>query len=234
MTLLLVSTGIAASLKRWGKKPKYQSYLYRQSTKLFPILLLIVCFRGFAYESFRIPTGSMIPTLHIGENIVVSRHAYNLKVPGTSFNLLKVGDPARGDVVVFRYPPQPNILYIKRVIGIPGDVVRYENKRFSVNGKPIMDTVANSNADSLISYTEEIGGHRYVVQVNKEKPNKPKTWHIPEGNYFVAGDNRDESRDSRVWGLVPEDNLIGKAKYVWSKFEGFPSLPDLSNNRVIQ
>lgn len=234
LTLALSVSGIAFCMKRWSKKPRYQSKSFRLAASFFPALIVIVMVRGMLFEPFHIPTGSMIPTLLIGENILVSRHSYNITVPWLARPLIKVASPKRGDVVVFKYPPQPNILYVKRIIGLPGDVIRYEGKRFYINGNPLSEPGIEFSDQGIGRFKETVEGHTYIAQITAEVVDTGGEWSIPEGQYFVAGDNRDDSRDSRVWGLVPAENMIGKAEYVLMKTNGWTSMPDFSSARVIQ
>ena len=234
MPLALIVSGTAFCLKRWGKKTKYQGRFFREASRIFPVLVLIGIFRSTIYEPFVIPTGSMIPTLQIGENILVSRYAYNIKIPGTSIELAQIATPSRGDVVVFKYPPQPNILYIKRVLGVPGDVVKYESKRFYVNGEALSKPLTEFSGQGTATLTESIEGRSYTAQIMNGVDDQGGEWRVPEGQYFVVGDNRDDSRDSRVWGMVPERNLIGKAEYVWMKTNGWKRFPEFSVARAIK
>ena len=230
MILAVPATGLVFVLKQWSKNPKYQTGIYRQAAKLFPVLFLIVSVRELAYTPFQIPTGSMRPALQIGEHILVSRHAYDLKIPGTSISVQRLGTPKRGEVIVFKYPPQPSILYVKRVVGLPGDVVRYDNKRLFVNGEALtqLDTVIGQQ------FIETNGDRAYTAQIDQAVDDDGGEWSVPVGHYFVVGDNRDGSRDSRVWGFVPEHHLIGRAEYVWVKTNGWGRLPDFSVARAVQ
>ena len=192
----------------------------------FPVLLVVIILRSFVAEPFRIPSGSMIPTLHIGDFILVEKYAYGVRLPVTHTKILDVADPERGDVMVFRYPKNPAINYIKRVIGLPGDRISWtEDKKLIVNDKQV------SYADPQEIQVNTPYGERPARIYQETLPNKEgevkhaiqifgglsKTTDIvvPENSYFVMGDNRDNSSDSRVWGFVPKENIVGKAIYVW-------------------
>lgn len=190
----------------------------------FPILLVVLLVRSFVAEPFRIPSGSMIPTLEVGDFLVVSKYNYGLRVPILNQKIIPTGTPQRGDVVVFRYPEEPKIDFIKRVIGIPGDVVESIGNQLYLNGVAL----ATAN-QALASYQSEDGRSFPVVTMDETLDGKTHKiqrdtvggivgdWRarVPEGHYFVLGDNRDHSKDSRFWGFVPDENLIGKAQFIW-------------------
>jgi signal peptidase I len=195
----------------------------------FPVLLLILLFRSFVAEPFKIPSGSMMPTLLVGDFILVNKFAYGLRLPVLNKKILAVGEPKRGDVFVFRYPQDPKQDYIKRVVGLPGDEITYRNKTLYVNGVEVPET-------GVGPYTgpAEFGRDFSSAQVKLEKlgdvehrimemPNvwvgHEGTWKVPEGQYFAMGDNRDNSADSRFWGFVPEQNLVGKAFVIWMNWD---------------
>jgi len=189
----------------------------------FPILFFILILRSFVIEPFRIPSGSMIPTLEVGDFILVKKYAYGLRLPILHKKILETGNPKRGDVVVFRYPPEPEKNYIKRLIGLPGDHIEWtKNKKLIINGTAV-EYASNG--------THNIKDRRSRVIVDKLKETLPNDdahdlilfkgstiadkWDVPAGHYFMMGDNRDGSSDSRSWGFVPEENLVGKASLVW-------------------
>ena len=204
------------------------------SRAFFPVLAIVLVIRSFWLEPFRIPSGSMMPTLLVGDFILVEKYAYGLRFPVWHFNMTNSDGPERGDVIVFRYPRDESQDYIKRVIGLPGDHIAYYNKRLSINGEPLKATsdglyegLGESNgmlnaggcdragARCEVIF-EENGDLSYTVMTNPSSAysiNGEIT--VPEGHYFVMGDNRDHSNDSRVWGFVPEQNLVGKATRVW-------------------
>src|SRR5215470_19542421 len=194
----------------------------------FPVLLLILLFRSFLAEPFKIPSGSMMPTLLVGDFILVNKFAYGLRLPVLNTKILSVGEPRRGDVFVFRYPENPKEDYIKRVIGVPGDEITYRNKTLFINGKEIPESYlgpytgpsepTNRMTGAQVKM-EQLEGvdHRIMelpVQIGHEG-----TWKVPDGYYFAMGDNRDNSLDSRFWGFVPEANLVGKALVIWMNWD---------------
>ncbi|PKF51653.1 signal peptidase I [Enterovibrio nigricans] len=210
------------------------------SASVFPVIGLVLVLRSFIYEPFQIPSGSMMPTLLVGDFILVEKFAYGLKDPVFRHQLVETGEPERGDVVVFKYPPQPSIDFIKRVVGVPGDTVRYtEDKRLCIKkeGESTCEFVPVDNVHqsgftqrgvNLIQAEEILGQEPHEILVNPYIPNQTGQyyptpglgeWVVPEGQYFVMGDNRDNSKDSRFWGFVPEENLVGKAVGIWISFE---------------
>ena len=208
---------------------------------LFPVIVVVFLLRSFLFEPFKIPSGSMIPTLLVGDLILVNKFTYGIRLPVINTKITAGTPPQRGDVMVFRYPPQPNMDYIKRVVAVPGDEVAYLNKRLTINGKPI-DTKALPDfldQDAMRyfkQFDEQLnpGGHRIIT--NDDVPafvqgasNFAYRDHcrysvegvvckVPEGHYFMMGDNRDNSLDSRYWGFVPDANIVGKAFFVWMNF----------------
>jgi signal peptidase I len=195
----------------------------------FPVLFVVLVLRSFLFEPFRIPSGSMIPTLLIGDFILVNKFSYGVRLPVVHTKILDTGAPERGDVAVFRYPQDPSLDYIKRVVGLPGDTVVYENRQFIVNGEP-MPVSGNEPYISPVSETivagatlreEKLGDVTHeILEFNDEYPKRSGTFTVPEGHYFMVGDNRDHSNDSRFWGFVPEENLVGEAKYIWMHWNG--------------
>lgn len=209
-------------------------------TSIFPVIATVLVLRSFLYEPFQIPSGSMMPTLLVGDFILVEKYTYGVKDPVFRKQLIEVGEPERGDMVVFKYPPEPNVDFIKRVVGLPGDTVRYtENKRICIQPKganscdyvDIQDvSISNymQNGISLTQATETLGEVEHQILVNDSFPNQSHQyypqpylaeWVVPEDQYFVLGDNRDNSKDSRFWGFVPKQNLVGKAVLIWVSFE---------------
>ena len=189
----------------------------------FPVLLIVLLLRSFIVEPFRIPSGSMLPTLEVGDFIVVSKFSYGLRLPITHTKILNTGEPHRGDVVVFRYPRNPSVDYIKRIVGLPGDQIAYYNHHVFVNGKPVeMKRIgpytapsAPPGADPQIEYRENLGGEKHATLLDPHSGSPEGDFVVPKGHYFVLGDNRDHSNDSRIWGYVPEANLVGKAEMIW-------------------
>lgn len=234
-----VSQSTSASAE--GERTDGQPWWLDWTAGLFPVILLVFLLRSFVFEPFKIPSGSMIPTLRIGDLILVNKFVYGVKLPVINKRMSQGRDPERGEVIVFRYPPQPNIDYIKRVIGLPGDEVAYLDKQLSINGQPVAQTPeADFFDDSSLSYFKQYGldlnGREHHIIINERLPtligqggNFAYKDHcqynaqgvrctVPEGHYFVMGDNRDNSLDSRYWGFVPEENIVGKAFFVWMNF----------------
>jgi signal peptidase I len=208
---------------------------------LFPVILIVFLLRSFLFEPFKIPSGSMLPTLESGDLILVQKFAYGVRLPVVDKKVLATGEPARGDVVVFRYPPDPRIDYIKRVVGLPGDEVAWLNKKLTINGKAIETTALPDYLDEEShKYTQQLRenlvgvDHRILLLADRppfvpgaeQFPNRDACRYsaegvsckVPAGHYFVMGDNRDNSVDSRYWGFVPDRNLKGRAFFVWMNF----------------
>jgi len=208
-------------IKRGGKEPVIVEY----SKSFFPVLLIVFILRGFIVEPFRIPSGSMLPSLYIGDFILVNKFAYGIRLPVWNKKIIETGDPQRGDVVVFRYPRDPSLDYIKRIVGLPGDHVAYYNKVLYVNGKPIKrDFVGEYQGPGQAhanQYLEDLQGVQHSILLQPGRPSSLEGEYIvPDGMYFVMGDNRDNSNDSRVWGPVPERNLVGEAFMIWMHWNG--------------
>lgn len=208
---------------------------------LFPVIITVFLLRSFLFEPFKIPSGSMIPTLLVGDLILVNKFHYGLRLPVINTKITEGAKPQRGDVMVFRYPPQPSLDYIKRVVGLPGDTVAYINKRLTINGQVIETTAMPDFLDEdamryFKQFEEKLGDkpHRLLNDENRPafvqvQPNffgaegcnytvEGVTCKVPEGHYFMMGDNRDNSLDSRYWGFVPDANIVGKAFFVWMNF----------------
>ncbi len=185
----------------------------------FPLIVLVLVLRSFLGEPFRIPSGSMQPTLEIGDFILVNKFAYGLRLPVTHWKFMDIGAPRRGDVAVFRYPLDTRVDFIKRVVGLPGDHIVYRDKQLYINGELVPQSVLGAYGAfplSVIQRREEVIGevpHELLVMPGRDTPELE--FYVPEGRYFVMGDNRDNSNDSREWGMVPEDNLVGRAVVVW-------------------
>jgi len=209
---------------------------------LFPVIVGVFVLRSFLFEPFKIPSGSMVPTLMVGDLILVNKFDYGVRLPVLNKKVIANKDPQRGDVVVFRYPPDPRLDYIKRVVGLPGDEISYQNQKLTLNGQPVPVKALGEfyDEDSLRyapQFSEKLGAqdHRILVDPRRssffgsDSPRFPfaencrysaegVTCKVPPGHYFVMGDNRDNSQDSRYWGFVPDENLVGRAFFVWMNF----------------
>ena len=203
--------------------------LIEYSRSLFPVFLIVLVLRSFILEPFKIPSASMYPTLQVGDFIIVNKFSYGVKLPVTQKKIITVSLPARGDVVVFKYPNDPSVDYIKRVIGLPGDEVSYRARTVFVNGKPIrqkeigeyagIGSGENMTGLSEVEATFASGvNHRLLLDKDKYSQDM-QTIKVPDGEYFMMGDNRDYSNDSRFWGTVPEKNLKGKAFGIWMNWD---------------
>jgi signal peptidase I len=210
---------------------------------LFPVILAVFVLRSFLFEPFKIPSGSMIPTLLVGDLILVNKFTYGVRLPVLNTKLTEGTPPKRGDVMVFRYPPKPSLDYIKRVVGVPGDEVSYLNKQLTINGQPVpknaLPDFFDEDAMAYFKQFEEMLGdrrHRILNDDNRPAYIAGDTFpmrqncrysvegvvcKVPEGHYFMMGDNRDNSLDSRYWGFVPERNIVGKAFFIWMNFGSF-------------
>ena len=208
---------------------------------LFPVLCAVFLLRSFVFEPFRIPTGSMIPTLLVGDMIVVNKFQYGLRLPVLNTKVVDVGNPQRGDVMVFRFPPDPRVNYVKRVVGLPGDEISYINKVLTINGQtlsklPQSDFLDEDTMQYAQQFEEMLGDKRHRLLNVAARPASvtgagdfpfrdqcrytAEGIHckVPAGHYFMMGDNRDNSLDSRYWGFVPEANIVGKAAFIWMNF----------------
>ena len=208
------------------------------SSSVFPILLLVLIIRSFFIEPYKIPSGSMIPTLMIGDFILVDKNIYGYKLPLSDITLISNEDPQRGDVVVFKYPENKKINYIKRVVGLPGDRITYKNKRLYVNDIEYLHTQIDHNFDPVEIadgqvYIENNSYKEYLI-LNQSSPPFNFEYQVPDETYFVLGDNRDNSNDSRYWGPVPRENLVGKAFYIWMfwNFDSYYSFFDRVGNKI--
>ncbi|QQC63982.1 signal peptidase I [Paraburkholderia ginsengisoli] len=218
-----------------------QPWWLEYSASFFPVILVVFVVRSFVVEPFKIPSGSMVPTLLVGDFILVNKFEYGIRLPITNTQVTQGSPLARGDVVVFRYPKDESVDYIKRVIGLPGDVVEYQDKKLTINGKPVPETpLADYLDEERLGYAkqfeEDIDGRKNAVLNNPAVPpfivgaedfpyrdNCTYNAHgvickVPPGNYFMMGDNRDNSADSRYWGFVPNQNIVGRAFFIWMNF----------------
>lgn len=200
--------------------------LVEYSRFLFPVFIIVLVVRGFIAEPFKIPSGSMLPTLEVGDFILVNKFSYGLRLPLGYYKLIDLGSPERGDVIVFRYPEDPSIDYIKRVVGVPGDRIVYRNKELFINGEriPHQELQAYPQDPRFMELRETMGDTSYNIMIagRYNFMDQAQEWTVPEGEYFVLGDNRDNSRDSRYWGFVKDEYLKGRAFFIWfSKNDGF-------------
>ena len=186
------------------------------SRSFFPVILAVLILRSFLVEPFRIPSGSMEPTLLPGDFILVNKFSYGLRLPVAHTKIVPLGEPERGDVVVFRYPEDPKTAFIKRIVGLPGDRLAYRDKQLYINGEPAMQTlVDNSQQGQYEDRLEDLGNMEHLIKIRQDGRSEQGEWLVPTGHYFTLGDNRDNSRDSRYWKFLPEENLIGKAFLIW-------------------
>ncbi|HEB97057.1 MAG TPA: signal peptidase I [Sedimenticola thiotaurini] len=234
------------------EKPAKEPLLVEYARSFFPIILFVLLLRSFITEPFRIPSGSMMPTLLVGDFILVNKFAYGLRLPVLNRKVVEIGEPERGDVVVFKYPRDPSVDYIKRIVGLPGDRIAYRDKTLYINGEaqpqtPVgiyTGTGSGARETGVMELIEQLGEVKHHILVNPRVPDfgfgcqvlarGPVT--VPEGHYFAMGDNRDNSNDSRCWGFVPESNLVGKAFRIWMNWDsnqtGFPVAWDRIGRKV--
>ena len=207
----------------------HEPIVVEYAKSFFPVLLIVLLLRSFVFEPFRIPSGSMIPTLLIGDFILVSKFSYGLRLPVVHTKILDTGSPERGDVAVFRFPNDPRQDYIKRVVGLPGDRIEYRDQSLWVNGEPVEVSdpgpYVSPISDALVAgetrYLEDLRGVSHEILLSDRPARPPRSaWTVPEGHYFMVGDNRDHSNDSRYWGFVPEGNLVGRATRIWMHWNG--------------
>jgi signal peptidase I len=228
LTVLTLLTGVVVAADKfiWRRKEDSGGSPVRQtlveySRSFFPVLLFVLVIRSFVFEPFRIPSGSMMPTLLQGDFIFVKKYAYGLRLPVSETKVVETGAPERGDVVVFRLPSDPSVNYIKRVVGLPGDEVSYERHRLVINGEQV-DLEQHPAATPLDPrFVEQLGARQHEILIaNSGNMDRDGVYRVPEGQYFVMGDNRDNSRDSRFIGAIPETHLVGEAVLIWMHMDG--------------
>ncbi|MCG4455809.1 MULTISPECIES: signal peptidase I [unclassified Pseudomonas] len=235
-----VSQPDEAVIERLNKEPLLVEY----GKSFFPVLAIVLVLRSFLIEPFQIPSGSMKPTLEVGDFILVNKFAYGIRLPVLDVKVIDVDDPQRGDVMVFRYPSDPSINYIKRVVGLAGDHIRYTtDKRLYLNDQLVAQHLLGEEPGSLGSvalYEERLGEVEHLVrkEMNRYRAEPGHEWVVPQGHYFMMGDNRDNSNDSRYWndpaipqpllGMVPDQNIVGKAFAIWMSWPD-PKLRNLPN-----
>lgn len=251
MFVLLLGTGAIWLLDhfvlRHGRKPDQSEPWWVEYPKsFFPVILIVFVLRSFLVEPFKIPSGSMLPTLLVGDFILVNKFTYGIRLPIVNAKLVAVNDPQRGEVMVFRYPENPSLDYIKRVVGVPGDRIEYRDKQLTINGQAVglvpageynyvesgLNFVATRRFDEMLGVTQHAilvqpeipsvhlsGVRAFPFRDNCAYNDAGFTCTVPVGHYFLMGDNRDSSSDSRYWGFVPEANIVGKAFLIWWNFD---------------
>ena len=235
-----VPTADMQVIEKLNKEPLLVEY----GKSFFPVLFIVLVLRSFLVEPFQIPSGSMKPTLDVGDFILVNKFSYGIRLPVVDTKIIEVGDPQRGDVMVFRYPSDPTVNYIKRVVGLPGDKIRYtSDKQLYVNGQRVAEQLVGAEPGTLGSaelYKEKLGEVEHMIRKEMSRYRAPpdNEWTVPAGHYFMMGDNRDNSNDSRYWddpnipkdelGMVPDKNIVGKAFAVWMSWPE-PKMSHLPN-----
>jgi signal peptidase I len=232
LTLVVLLTGIVTLLDKllWEPKRKHAAdnvnagikipKFIEYSRSFFPVLLIVLLIRSFIFQPYRVPTGSLEPTILPGDMLVVSQFSYGLRLPVIHKKIINIGEPKRGDIVVFRNPENPKMDLVKRVIGVPGDHIQYRDKVLYINGQQaeqqfIASTVDHEIEQPVIEKQENLLGIKHNIFIWPiGGDNRSYDVTVPDGNYFMMGDNRDDSGDSRYWGFAPEANIIGKAKYI--------------------
>ena len=236
LTVLTLFSGVVVALDKMVWKtseddsrdaaPGALRTLVEYSRSFFPVLLFVLVIRSFIFEPFRIPSGSMMPTLLEGDFIFVKKFAYGLRLPVTESKVVETGSPERGDVIVFRLPSDPSVNYIKRVVGLPGDEIVYKRQQLTINGRTMQLTQSPDATFAGPVFVEDLDGRVHDILVaNPGFSTRDGTYRVPEGHYFVMGDNRDRSRDSRFIGAIPEKYLVGEAVRIWMHFVPW-NLPD--------
>lgn len=212
----------------WAKKrtpDQKPGRIIEYSRSFFPVFFIVLLLRSFLVEPFRIPSGSLEPTLLVGDFVAVNKFAYGFRLPVWEKKVVSIANPKTGEIAVFRWPPSPSYDYIKRVIGVPGDKISYHNKILSINGITAKQTFVEYTMDessgrAVTKYKEDLNGVVHDVFIRSDVPAVDFDVVVPEGNYFMMGDNRDDSADSRFWGFVPDNYLRGKAFLVWMSWNG--------------
>jgi signal peptidase I len=243
LLILLVVTGgvwlLDLVVLRRGRTPEAkQPWWVEYSISFFPVILIVFLLRSFLVEPFKIPSSSMVPTLLVGDFILVNKFTYGIRLPVANKKIVPLHDPERGDVMVFRYPEDPSLDYIKRVVGVPGDRIEYRDKRLAINGRPVPlrqvdDFLSKERMQFSRRYVETLNSVEHDILLEDDAPAFmqpsrafPRAANcnynmnglactVPPGHYFMMGDNRDNSSDSRVWGFVPDENIVGKAFFIW-------------------
>ncbi len=214
---------------RYEKESRGQfRWVVEYARVFFPVLLIVFVLRSFVVEPFRIPSGSMLPTLEIGDFILVNKYEYGIRLPVLNKKIYAVNEPDYGDVMVFRFPHNESVNFIKRVVGRPGDSVVYQNKQVKVNGRVVaqdqegeyvIDSGTNRKTETSLLNETFINGRSHQILHDDRRASRTLVFQVPEDTYFVLGDNRDYSNDSRFWGFVPEENIIGRAFFIWFSWD---------------
>ncbi|HEU4442103.1 MAG TPA: signal peptidase I [Burkholderiales bacterium] len=243
LLILLIVTGAVwlldkFVLRKGRSRDARQPWWVEYSISFFPVILIVFLLRSFLVEPFKIPSSSMVPTLLVGDFILVNKFTYGIRLPVANRKIVALGSPQRGDVMVFRFPEDPSLDYIKRVVGLPGDRVEYRNKKLSLNGSPVPlrqvdDYLSKERMQFSRRFVETLNGAEHEILLDEDAPagmmpgrafphagncnynSSGVACTVPPGHYFVMGDNRDNSSDSRVWGFVPDENIVGKAFFIW-------------------
>ncbi|MEO1888368.1 MAG: signal peptidase I [Cycloclasticus sp.] len=233
LTLATFVTGLIAGIywlmqrKKGNLDESKEPVLVEYAKSFFPVLLFVLVLRSFIFEPFRIPSSSMMPTLLIGDFILVNKFSYGIRLPVVNTKIINIGQPKRGDIMVFRYPKNPSLDYIKRVIALPGDKVGYFDKHVYINGQRITQKPLGlyegvgqgRNMTGALLQHESLPRQEHDVLIMQGRPSIEGETIVPEGHYFMMGDNRDNSNDSRYWGTVPEENIVGKAVMIWMNWD---------------
>ncbi len=217
----------------WQKKrtpTQKPARIIEYSRSFFPVFFIVLLLRSFLVEPFRIPSGSLEPTLLVGDFVAVNKFAYGFRLPVWEKKIISIAHPKTGDIAVFRWPPDPSFDYIKRVIGVPGDKISYHNKILTINGHVMKQTFLEyttdeSSGNTVAKYRENLNGIEHDIYVRPDVAAVDVSVTVPEGHYFMMGDNRDDSADSRFWGFVSDDYLRGKASLVWMSWNGKTYMP---------
>ncbi len=233
LTVLTFVSGVVVAFNRFYYQKKIEAAggngnvamntLIEYSRSFFPVLLFVLIIRSFIFEPFRIPSGSMMPTLLQGDYIFVKKFSYGLRWPVIEKKFYATGLPERGDVVVFRLPSNPSINYIKRVVGLPGDTIVYQDHQLYVNGEqmPLSKHPDKLLNDAGLIFIEQLDGREHEIRISRPGSRATeRSYTVPEGHYFMMGDNRDNSQDSRFIGEIPETHLVGEAVRIWMHMDG--------------